>query len=272
MPGMPQIDVRRPRPTKLSDPGDDFTPDMLRDILATPDEEMGFAEYRNLLGPWLPAGTYDETIYFLPRALAFVADHEEDAFEITDSVVGYCYENAARLLQDGLLDAARGALGWLLRYWSREFSVQHYDRAACREKEWGLERFDLVKRSDLVRAWLEELVLFEPNADVAVEYVRELGRSRATPLQAAWFLELVRARGDVYGPWDHPTIQAMLADPDAQAAAARTVRQAGMVEQAPTYWRDVFDSLGLSAVGYFRPYTPHRVSGSGGRGGVGSTS
>ena len=64
-----QIPYRRP--SKLSDPGCDFTPEECAAILAVPDERMGFRELGSIFQSYLPAGTYEECAYFIPRVLRF---------------------------------------------------------------------------------------------------------------------------------------------------------------------------------------------------------
>ena len=71
--------VKYRRPEKLSDPHGDFTRDLLQAILDTPDSQMGVHQYINLLGPHLPAGTYKESIYFLPQALRYLLSHKKIA-------------------------------------------------------------------------------------------------------------------------------------------------------------------------------------------------
>ena len=76
--------IKYPRPTKLSDPWDDFPAVLLERILATPDDKLAFSEFRELFGPSMPAGDYEEVMYFLPLAFAYFANPEngDDAYEM----------------------------------------------------------------------------------------------------------------------------------------------------------------------------------------------
>ena len=92
------------RPMRLSDPGGDFSAEELKTILATPDKQMGFYEFNCLFQGRLPAGTYDEVIYFFPMALNHILD-EKDGWEtlITEMMI-WLNDNEPRLRKDGLWD------------------------------------------------------------------------------------------------------------------------------------------------------------------------
>jgi hypothetical protein len=89
----PAFHVRQSRPHQLSDPGFDFWPEELKRLLAVCDQELTWADFQSLPGPYLPAGTYDEVIYDLPLALKHLRDHTKDAGDMMDAVVGFCSRN-----------------------------------------------------------------------------------------------------------------------------------------------------------------------------------
>ena len=79
-----QRQIPYPRPTKLSDPNYDFSPEECAAILAVPDEKMGFQELRNIFQSYLPAGTYEECAYFIPRVLRFLDERDEEVCDLAD--------------------------------------------------------------------------------------------------------------------------------------------------------------------------------------------
>ena len=84
-----QKQIPYPRPTKLSDPNYDFTPEECAAILAVPDERMGFRELGSIFQSYLPAGTYEECAYFIPRVLRFLDDRGDDASDIADNFLDW---------------------------------------------------------------------------------------------------------------------------------------------------------------------------------------
>ena len=98
-----QKQIPYPRPTKLSDPNYDFTPEECAAILAVPDERMGFRELGSIFQSYLPAGTYEECAYFIPRVLRFLDDRGDDASDMADNFLDWVAEQKAELESDGLL-------------------------------------------------------------------------------------------------------------------------------------------------------------------------
>jgi hypothetical protein len=80
------------RPKTLSDTFHDNTPAGLRELVAKPDERLGWGDFKDLLGPHLPAGTYDEVVYFLPLAFDHVRAKNWDALDLCSSLAWFCSE------------------------------------------------------------------------------------------------------------------------------------------------------------------------------------
>jgi hypothetical protein len=79
---------KHPRPKRLSDPFHDNTPESLRELLSKSDTDMRWADFACLLGPHLPAGTYEEVAYFLPLAFDYIGANEKDALTFARRSVG----------------------------------------------------------------------------------------------------------------------------------------------------------------------------------------
>jgi hypothetical protein len=240
------VKIPYPRPTRLSDPHFDFTPESLNVLLATPDEKLEWHHLQNLLGPFLPAGTYHESVYFLP--FAFQTLHcEEHALDITTSVCWFISEYADNLAKDGLLDECCSKLEHCLRHWVADFSIQHFDRNGCAAKGWGLSYFDYVHRSEAVCETLCDLDRFTRHADLADRFIAKLASSEE-PVASGWFLELARRHDDVYHPPRRESFQTYFTDPTL-LAHKQAIVQEHLVPAAtsPNYWNDVFTKLGLEA-------------------------
>lgn len=92
-----KIPTVRPRPNKLSDPYHDFVEEHLEELLNTADPEMHWRHYQNLLGPYAPAGTYDEVVYFLPRAFDYMMHGKDVLEEVPLAIVCFSSQNADEL-------------------------------------------------------------------------------------------------------------------------------------------------------------------------------
>jgi len=238
--------MRRGRPKTLSDPYHDFTEDGIREILSTPDDRFEWHHYQSVLGPFLPAGTYDESVYFLPGAFDFILRHDDDALDLITALVWFASEYSDRLADDGLLDAVRHNLLACFQHWTAHFVVIHFDEEGCRKKGWGLKHFDYVYNIEAVCEGSCDLVRFETHRDLAESFFASLADFGDDPIKAAWFLECARSRGDVRFPPRHPSIQNLLANDHLLHGAAKLVL-AKLVpdEKSPTYWTDTFEVLGL---------------------------
>lgn len=101
------IDLRIPygRPIILSDPSLDFDGVNLGDILSKKDSELAFPDYACIFQPYCSAGTYQESVYFLPFALEYIANRRADAESLLDSLIKWISNNISELLNDNLTDA-----------------------------------------------------------------------------------------------------------------------------------------------------------------------
>lgn len=232
---------RQPRPTKLSDPHQDCSEQTLRILVSTPDSEMDWQHYKTLLGPHLPAGTYDEVVYFLPLAINRLWHHEEEALDLCSSIIWFASEYADEMERDGLLTAAREEMLALLQHWTRDFRVQHFDEHACKAKGWRLKHRDLVKMSEVVCQSMEDLDHFQRHADLITTFLHGLAAGIAQPANAGWLVELGRARrGDCYAPPSTPSVDAVLCNAELlQHAMFIAIKDAASRGQSMTYWDDV---------------------------------
>lgn len=235
------------RPKSLSDPSHDHTVEHTQALLSKRDEQLTWSDYQCVLGPFLPAGTYRESVYFLPLAFEYIASHDDDAIDLVTSIVWFVSEYADDLEQDNLLDAARDRIAECFGKWSSQFSVTHFDFAACKVKGWGLPYIDYVKNVEVICEAACDLFRFKRHADLAESFFRSLSANKTDAIQAAWLLELARSYSDVYHPPKNPVIAGLLTDRETLESAALLARPLIAAESSPTYWIDTFNALMITA-------------------------
>ncbi len=232
------------RPRKLSDPYNDFTNEMLTRLLRLKDDEFGWCELSHLFGPHLPAGTYDEVMYFLPRAFSCLKEREDDALSLVTAVFGFCSKNIKNLNRDRLDLLVMEEIRTCLEFWIRDFRVEHFDRQMCKAKGWGRKYFDYVYNSETLCEAITDLTRFEVLSSIATDFVRGLAHHDGDIVKASWFLELSRSRYDVRTPSENLEILSILSNRDL-LLNAYVVIWTEVSEYMPTYWRDTFKKLGL---------------------------
>jgi hypothetical protein len=232
------------RPKKLSDPYSDFTAEMLEDLLNQNDSEFERSDYCCLFGPHLPAGTYEEVMYFLPKAFAYLKMHEDDALDLVTPIFGFCSLNIARLQKDGLEEIIKEKIMECLNYWVRDFKIEHFDKEMCVSKGWRLRYKDLVHNSETVCEGTTDLVRFETLSSLAIDFTKSLAYHNGDITKASWFIEFSRSRFDVYTPPNLLEIQELLSD-DTLLNEAYAILWPETHDYNLTYWRDTFSKLGL---------------------------
>lgn len=235
---------------KLSDPFHDFGREMLGQLLDVPDEQLEWHHLQNLLGPFLPAGTYQESVYFLPFAFEFLHREENNALDVTTSVTWFISEYGDDLMRDGLLDECRSKIEGCLLHWTRDFTVEHFDNDGCAAKGWKSSYCDYVRRSEVICETLCDLERFIRHADLADRFITFLASS-PMPARAGWFLELARAQyaADIRHPPARESFLSCFTDARLLARKrAIIVKHLAATTASSTYWRDVFSRLGLEAL------------------------
>lgn len=207
------------------------------------------------------AATYQEQLYFVPFAFAHQTGYPIDGLEYVSGFVEFFIRNTDTLERADLLVPAQSEFAALLRTWTRSFRVTHFDRAACARKGWSIEYNDLVENSQAVTELLERLLAHDSLASVSEAFVRRTASDTSTVGEAAWFLEIARAVQDcsvdffVPGATERTSwsseraeyrVQSLLTDSFIlEHQFSRASIEAGIVEQSPTYWKDLATALGL---------------------------
>ena len=240
--------VAYPRPSRLSNPYQEYSSDITRAIVAKADVQLVWSDFQVILGPYFPAGTYEESAYFLPLAFNYIVGHDGDALDLVTSIIWFVSEFADRLQADGLLPGSRGRVSDCFQMWTSRFDVVHLDTAACRAKGWRSTYFDHVKNVEVVCEGTYDLVRFKRHADLAEDFFHSLASHGSDPVKAAWFLEMSRSCTDVYHPPEHAAIRKLLGDATLIRSAASVVQSSLVAsELSPTYWKDTFAAVGAGA-------------------------
>lgn len=96
------------RPISFSDPGYDFEPQELSDIINKKDEELDIKDFMSIFQIYLPAGNYEECVYFVEVFLAFLQDkisREIDRSGLSDALFHFlfwCNDNIVKLRNDNI--------------------------------------------------------------------------------------------------------------------------------------------------------------------------
>ncbi len=230
---------------RLSDPFHDNTEENLAALLCRPDSQLSWSDFQVLLGPHLPAGAFEESVYFLPLAFDYVRTGEEAVTDVVTSIVWFVSTFADEMGQDGVLAACRAGQAEMLSSWTSTFQLVHYDRMACKAKGWGLEYQDLVQYSDNICCLTCDLVRFDRHQDIAVDFYQRLAQSTEHDVSAAWLLELWRAQADIDHPPKQEEITAAINNLEQLKAAVTTLLDSDLMseEQSPTYWRAMLASF-----------------------------
>ncbi|MEX0726465.1 MAG: hypothetical protein WD065_09375 [Planctomycetaceae bacterium] len=181
---MPAPDLKLPyaRPLSLSDPNHDFTIDHLKSILATPDCDLKWDDFQALLGPYLPAGTYEESAYFLPLTFDYILTHDDEALDLVTSLVWFSSEYARELQRDGALEAVRAKLQPCLDHWTTAFMINHIERENYVGK-WNRRYLDIVHNSSTLMSATNDLLEFKVHSDIASAFFADLAAADSAPRQ-----------------------------------------------------------------------------------------
>ena len=116
--------MKYPKPTRLSDPGSDFSPEELNRILSKADSELDWADFDRLFFGKMPAGTYEEVRYYIPLACAYI-ENQCDACNFFEHFSIWIEDNYARLKEDGLIAPVVSAFHALFRKATSSFELEY---------------------------------------------------------------------------------------------------------------------------------------------------
>ena len=112
------------KPTCLSDPGGDFSPEELNRILSKTDAELEWADFDRLFFGKMPAGTYEEVRYYIPLACIYI-EKQKDACNFFEHFSIWIEDNYARLKEDGFVNPIVSAFHALFRMATSSFDLEY---------------------------------------------------------------------------------------------------------------------------------------------------
>ena len=270
------------KPKTLTDRYDECNVEAITRLLRKPETELGWNDLNMLFRVGVAPASYEEGIYFLPEAFAFLRRNPgEDGINCVADVMWFISEYAERLRQDGLLDECREEVRALLSEQTREFVILHWDRETSPEMCGKRDHRDHVRNS-LPWHTLEALLRFRTLGAWAEEFLNTLLTARGEPLKSAWFLELVEQASSCLffkGTAGPPSAERVFVEQQIKAlpgmvGVLEELKRRGAVQECPaqlmpepslleyhasvirssgqlftnhpTYWGDLFRKLGLA--------------------------
>ena len=184
------------KPKSLTDRYDECREQDIARLLHKPEAELGFDDFNMLYRVGVASATYEEGLYFLPEAFAFLRRNpDNNGIQCVADVMWFISEHAARLEAAGLLEECREQVAALLAGHTAQLVVIHWDREKNRQMGWDREHHDYVRDGQLVCEMVEALLRFQTLAAWALAFLETLSRAQNDPLKSAWFLTFVADTG-----------------------------------------------------------------------------
>jgi hypothetical protein len=249
--------ITYPRPTKLSDPWGDSSEALLEKLLATDDHEMAYSEFCQLFHPVMPAGHYEEVIYFLPLAFAYLADPQNDAYELIEALVAFTALHREELQTQGLLDTLRDCFQECLHAWTTAFIVERHHAIHLPMVLWTVHYLIQIEIFTFTGHGYGR-VPTQVFPDIAYRFVQQLAENTSDPVKAAWFLAYAAGIywSDQYRGYSldkellnsalfEPVLSVILNQDDLKRAAQLVSAHRLVEKETRKYWRGVFKVLSL---------------------------
>ncbi len=269
------------KPKTLTDRYEEASEEAVKRLLAKPEESFGWKDFNLLYRVGVAAASYQEGLYFLPEALAFLRNNPKDeALSCVADIVWFLSSYASQLEKDVLLHDCRLEIQGIIADQTKEFVILHWDRETSPEMCGSRDYRDSVQNSDLVTHLLEALLRFDTLGSWATDFLEELASTTDDPVRSAWYLECIenamhwglfrragqKSAGDrmveQFGQsmpqlqeiWEQLKARGHLRDYPSALVPERPMldRHAGVIRKAgdlfshhPSYWADLFRKLEL---------------------------
>ncbi len=234
------------RPEKFSNPYDHISDKELKGVLDTADLDMDWSDYC-IIFHLTPISSYQESCYFLPFALQYINNNPDNSLDCSTEIIWFISEHIGSLKKDGLFEKCEDSLKACLNTWTKNFAVEHFDKEACRKKEWVIDHDDGVENSQLLIESLDDMVFYESLANIAFDFIAEI-RSSETGIQCAWYLELCNINKVYNCCIQCEKLKEFLADQKYIDRCSDIVKKTSFMDQvtSPTYWNDVCGRLNIA--------------------------
>jgi hypothetical protein len=216
-----------PRPLQLSDPFWDFGgADSASEILFVSDDQMGWGELACIFDT-LPAGIYEECVYFVPLAIKFIQE-EEDGWELLERLLIWVGRNKRQLREDNLYGQIVANIKELFFKWTGSFSLEMAGHGGY-----------YPSHSSAV-TWLLSVLNSEPGfSQLGDVWLEELFSEITDYRKAAWLLHLLREyeTGEISAK--SPALNTLYFDTDKNTTAYDLILQECCADPcALAYWND----------------------------------
>lgn len=184
------------KPDKLSAFGHLNTPEFLDYLLEKSDDKLEGVDYRELLNSNILAGTFEETVYYLPLAVDYLCSNADDRGEMIDEFVDYIFINGNKI-KSYFNTKTDEILNHVLKCNIKEYSVIHMNKSECKKLGWGIDSYCYVKRSDIVNELFKNVSKFKSGEKWIEKKIEELKNGNET--QKKWLYELYKECNEVFG-------------------------------------------------------------------------
>ena len=177
------------RPRTLADPYDEANEAATARVLGRADGELTWNDFNLLYRVGVASASYEEGLWFLPAALAFLRRHPNPhAFDCVADVIWFVSEHAGRLEQDGLLTVCAVEVEALLAERTRAFVLVEPEPESG-PATGAARRWAYVEDADLVHECVGALQRFCTLESWAAAFLRRLGESVGEPVKSAWYID-----------------------------------------------------------------------------------
>lgn len=188
-------DDKLSKPDRLSAFGHLNNPEFLEYLLEKSDEELEGVDYRDLLNTNILAGTFEETVYYLPLAVDYLCGNTEDIGEMIDEFIDYIFVNKSKIESDFNIKIEE-ILNYVLNCNIEEYSIVHMGKVECRALGWGIDSYRYVRRSGIVIELFKDISKFKSGRKWVKKKIKELKNGTVT--QKKWLYELYEKCNEVF--------------------------------------------------------------------------
>lgn len=184
------------KPNRFSAFGHLNNPKFLDYLLEKSDEEIEGVDYRDLLNSNILAGTFEETVYYLPLAVDYLCSNADDLLEMIDEFVDYIFVNRNKI-ENIFNITVEVILDYVFNCNTEEHSVVYVNKAECKALGWGINSYTYVKKSGLMTDLFKNVNRFECGRKWIESKIKEMKDGDDT--QKKWLYTLYEECNEVFG-------------------------------------------------------------------------
>lgn len=188
--------VELSKPDRLSAFGHLNSSEFLNYLLEKSDKELEGVDYRDLLNSNILAGTFEETVYYLPLAVDYLCSNNDDRGEMVDEFVDYLFINKDKIESCFNLEL-KEILDHVLSCNIREYSVVQINKTECRKLGWGIDSYRYVRRRGMVIELFKNISKFKSGKDWIEKKIEELKNGNL--IEKKWLYELYEECNEIFG-------------------------------------------------------------------------